>query len=202
MRHDKALARILLVFSVANVVFAAPAPQQRHPDVAGATSKRMNTEVKATDGTTSEPTPLPVPRSGPSVPTDSESDHYFLAPESLSDSDLDSDSASVSSKSPSLDWWMHQESPEPPSLNQMHQVSSASPSSDWWMHQNPAAASPSGSLHELADNSYSEVLKKRMKALALGAILTVSAGVIYGIKKIVSRGTYVSALFPPADFTF
>jgi hypothetical protein len=80
------------------------------------------------------------------------------------------------------------------------------------MHQDPASdqhlttTPPSGSLHldsgppELPGKSYNEVLKKGIKALALGAILTVSAGVIYGIKKIVPRGTYVSALSPlPAD---
>jgi hypothetical protein len=91
MRWDRIIARILLIFSVANVALAAPAVvRQRHLDVAEASRKRGNEA-----GTVSEQ----VPESSGSA--DPESDPYFSASEE-SVSDL-SDHSDVES----LSGWLH-----------------------------------------------------------------------------------------------
>ena len=59
MHRDKTVARMLLIFSIANVALAAPAVvQERNLDVAGAASeKRAGSDHGSTDGSMSEPMP-------------------------------------------------------------------------------------------------------------------------------------------------
>ena len=102
MLWDKAVARILLVLSIANVALAAPAIRERHLDMA-ASEKRAGLDDEG-----SEPMPALVSDSdsdgsgslasrfvsGSSEGTDFESDRYFLAPESLDNSPPGSPSGS------------------------------------------------------------------------------------------------------------
>ena len=92
MRRDKTVARILLIFSTTNVVFASPAVvPQSHLDVTKAASeKRAGSEDGTTSGTTVN---LPPP----------ESESHPLSPESQPESSSSSSSSSSSYDNPSAE---------------------------------------------------------------------------------------------------
>jgi hypothetical protein len=76
MYQDKIVARILLIFSLANVALAAPAVRERHPDVADtASEKRAGSGNKAKEGSASEPIM-------PELASDSDSFRYLSVQDS------------------------------------------------------------------------------------------------------------------------
>lgn len=199
MHQDKTVAQILLIFSVANVALAVPTVvRQRNPVTGGL-------DDESTDRSGSEPMPELV----------SDSD---LAPESLDDSPLESPARSS-----------HQDSlPASPAVysypNSVFDSSTDSSGSieewespgfhwpDFASIHDSAPGSPSGSSdHDLAPPEpvtfFNDALKTKLKIYAsLGAVVGVSAGLVYEVHKRVkdtrSHGAYVSPLFPPSEFLF
>jgi hypothetical protein len=62
MHRDKIVARIILIFSLANIALAAPAVRERHLDVADAApEKRAGSDNEATDGSSHQDSALDLP---------------------------------------------------------------------------------------------------------------------------------------------
>jgi hypothetical protein len=164
MLLDKTVARILLIFSVTDIALAAPAVlRQTHTGIAEAASeKRKGSDDKATDGSASELMPELVSDSDSSrylsASTDSGSDRYFSAPESLDDTSLSESShddwppvspaASFREGSGAyyffsypVDHWRYDD-------ESVLDQDSAPESTDGSSHHDPELALPTGSLHQ------------------------------------------------------
>jgi hypothetical protein len=220
MRRDKAIARILLIFSVANIALAAPAVvRQGRMDVAKAASgKRGGSDDKATDGSGSEPMPELVSDSDESRHwTNSGTEPYFSA--------LGSPLGSPHQGSPPASFHEGPESsrylplwPFDADSTTSHDSALASPSRS--SHQNSLPESSrhlplwpfdadSTTSHDSAlappeSTFFNDALKKKIKIFgALGTAAGISTGVIYAVQKKI-KGTrspeaYVSVLFLPSS---
>ena len=156
MRRDKTIARILLIFSVANIALAAPVVGQRHIDAADAVSgKREGSDDGATDKSGSEPMPELVSDSDESGQSmKSESSTYFSTLES-----------SLGSPRPY--------SPPPPAWFYVDPESSRNlPTWPFDSDSTTGSMSSNGALK-----------KKLMIYGALGAAAAISAGAIYAVQK-------------------
>ena len=161
MRQDKTIARIVLIFSVANIVLATPAAvRRRHMNVAETASrsgKRGGSEDETTDGSGQMPE-LVSDSDESRLLTNSESDPYFSALESpLGSSPQDSPAHSPvsfhegSEPSGDLALWpfdsthhdfaltssfgsSHQDvAPEPPDGSSHHDSATESPTFEHWL---------------------------------------------------------------------
>ena len=213
MRRDKTIARILLIFSVANIARTAPTiVRQRHMDVAEAASGKRATS--GDEATGSEPVPasdephdpylsapgLPPYQGSPPAPFHEESwwwpvggkvppAHHYSAFESPPESTLysaswPSDSPTYHDTAAITSLVSLPASPQP----------EAAPEPDETLHHDPAtellASSPSASspLHpDLApsESTFSnDALNTKLKTIAAwGTVVAISVGVVYAMHK-------------------
>jgi hypothetical protein len=250
MRRDETVARILLIISIVNVAFAAPAAlRQGHLDVAegetAASVKRGETNfISSAPSTSSAGWALQLPQSGPEAQEDkhlTSSAPASLAgerlPSQLSHSNsvgstqeisgAKSDLSTLSAVGP-LQWqgssgsssfsddsmeWAKPSDGVPMNERPKSEIELATESDRYQpalgdnVHRLPPTDYSTRPLSPIpeANNFFNDEAKKSIKAVAaMGAIIGISAGVVYGVNKIKvkhsSRG-YVSSLFPlsPAD---
>jgi hypothetical protein len=182
MRRDKIVARILIIFSVVDVVLAAPAAvRQGHLGVADDVTAALVKRSQDLASTSGKPPQLPPPGlvgSMPEgmIPAASDKESY----RSSSSSDYSSEGELLQSPQPG------QEGSRPEPLED----------SDLFFSASSSAGEP---LPEASNAA----LKATKAILAMGAVIGISVGVIYGIKKIQnssSRGYAPPLLRPsPAD---
>ena len=209
MRRDETIARILLIFSVANIALAAPAVvRQRQIGVAEAASgKRGNSEVETTVGSYGS---MPELMSA----SDSETDAYFSAPGSplgsLHQGALFHDGSESSRYLPEWPFDAHSTtpygsalpSPELP-LGPSHQGASLHDGSESSQYLPEWPFDADSTTTEDPKSTSNNALKKKLKIY--GALVTaagISTGVIYEVHKKI-KGTrsfeaYVSALLLPS----
>ena len=189
MRRNKTVALILIIFSVVKVVLAAPAGvRQGHlgvdEGVTAASVKRGKNLISSEASTSGEPSQVPPPEI---IPEDSDAESYW--------------SSSVSSTSSAGEPLYLHGGPGGPEDEEG--LPSSRPSTGEPPHL--PQSRPGESVSETpntADRSLK--LKQELKAVsAMGAIIGISAGVIYGVKAIKDSSSkrYASPLLrtSPAD---
>lgn len=240
MRRDETVARILLIISIVNVAFAAPAAlRQGHLDVAegetAASVKRGETNwISSAPSTSSAFWALQLPQSGPESlkhltssapaslagdPLPSQLQHSNSVGSTQEISDAKSDLSTSSAVRP-VRW--QASTPFSDDSMEWAKPSDRAPVTEWPKSE-IELATPEGSdryksalgddVHTdystsplspkpAAHNFFNDEAKKSIKTvLGVGAIIGISAGVVYGVNKIKgkhsSRG-YVFSLFPPS----
>ena len=183
MRRDKTVARILLIFSATNVVFASPAVvPQSHLDVTKAASE------KRADGTTSGTTVnLPPPESESHPPLRSESlppafKHYEDMMQKFNgDSSAPGRQPESSSSNPPAESGGHLPPPPPPP-----------PPRPQRQNFLPSAAVPAEASHFITSEVKHKIILGGLVTAFVGSI----AGIAYGMKYIVNeyKAPYVSLL--------
>ena len=250
MRRDETVAQILLIISIVNVAFAAPAAlRQGHLGVAeGVTAAlvkrgesnlissapsagealrfpQSGPEAQEDKHLTSsapaplagEPLPSQLPHSNPMGSTQEISGAKLglISPAPLTPSTIrllrwqHSRSRSMSDSDDSMEWAKPSdrvnELENSPNWDPELEASLRMPESDRYSSERPQSPSPPKLVAPEANDFFNDETKKNIKVVsAMGAIIGISAGVIYGVKKvneILSSRGYAFSLFPlpPAD---